>query len=196
MNGRGIPLSDIAVVFPALRDELGLIEEVFSDSGYPGMQQSVPGFHQPVVQFFLEIANLVANGYARENIIRLIRNPFFRRGQVPGGSTCLDAAEVDLVSRYAGIDGPYPEWKKQLAWLHQELVDPEKGKNFRGISLHSVERVQEGMEILLNNLDLLSKKKRLRDHIKDFQGFLNLWDIPYLFAAPNEHLKEQENPDQ
>ena len=174
MNGSGIPLSDIAVVFPALRDELGLIEEVFSDFGIPWNAAVGPRLSRaPVVQFFLEIANLVANGYARENIIRLIRNPFFRRGQVPGGSTSLDAAEVDLVSRYAGIDGPYPDWKKQLAWLHQELVDPEKAKNFRGISLHSVERVQEGMEILLNNLDLLSKKKRLRDHIKDFQDFLN-----------------------
>jgi len=192
LNGIGIPLSDIAVVFPALRDELGLIEEVFSDFEIPWNAAIGPRLSRvQVVQFFLEIANLASNGYTRENIVRLIRSPFFRSGQVPGVSTHLDAAEVDLVSRYAGIDGP-SDWKKQLAWLHRELENPEKAKNFLGISIHSVERVSEGMGILINNLDLLSKKKRLRDHIKDFQEFLKRWDIPYLYGAPDEHMKEQE----
>jgi len=193
LNSSGIPLSDIAVVFPALRDELGFIDEVFSDFGIPwnaavGHRLS----RAPVVQFFLAIANLAANGYTRENIVRLIGSPFFRRGPVPGGIISLDAAEVDLVSRYAGIVGPHPNWKKQLDWLHQEMQDPEKAKNLQGISIHSVERVQEGLGILIDNLDSLSKKKPLRDHIDGFQEFLDLWNIPYLFGAPDEHLKKHE----
>jgi ATP-dependent helicase/DNAse subunit B len=193
LNGEGVPLSEIAVIFPALRDQLGIFEEVFSDFGIPWNAAVGPRLsHEPVVQFHVEIANLVANGYARESIVRLIGSPFFRQGRVPGGSVNLDAAEVDLVSRYSGIDGPHPNWKKDLAWLHQVLEDPEKAKNFRGITIHAVERVQTGMEILIDNLDLLSGKKRLRDHIRGFLEFLDKWGIPYLYGVPDERLKEQE----
>jgi len=190
---RTMPLSDIAVVFPEIRENLGLIEEVFADSGIPWNAAVGPRLSQaPVVRFFLDIAGLAATGYTREIIVRLIASPFFRKGPVPGGSGYLDAAEVDLVSRYAGIDGPHPPWKKQLAWLHNEMQDAEKAKNFPGITVQSVVRVQEGMGILLAGLDYLSKKKRLRDHIAGLREFLDLWNIPYLFGAPEEDLKAHE----
>jgi ATP-dependent helicase/DNAse subunit B len=138
------------------------------------------------------ITDLAEKGYTREKMVRMIGSPFFSRGLVPGGRTSLDANEVDLVSRYARIDGPYPNWSEQLNWLYQEIQDPEKAKNFRGISIRSVEQVQEGMAVLFNSLDLLSRKKKLRDHVEGFKEFLSLWNIPFLFGAPDEHLKEQE----
>lgn len=193
LNESGIPLSDIVVVFPDLRSELGLIEEVFSDFGIPWNAAVGPLLSRtPVVQFYMEIANLVTNGLARENIVRLIGSPFFRKGWVPGETSYLDAAEVDLVSRYAGIDGPHPNWLKQLDWLHQEMQDPEKAKNFRGISPHSVERIRDGMAILISDLKSLSGTKKIRDHIQGLNAFLESWKIPYLFGAPDEHLKERE----
>jgi ATP-dependent helicase/DNAse subunit B len=72
------------------------------------------------------------------------------------------------------------------------MQDSEKAKNFPGISVHSVERVQDGMRILLTSLDHLAKKKKLRDHIEGFLEFLKLWNIPYLFGAPDDQLKAQE----
>lgn len=194
LNAAGTPPSDIVVIYPALHDNLGLIEEVFSDFSIPwntavGARLS----RAPVVQFLAGIANLAANGYTRENIVRLIKSPFFPNGQIPGVTLYLDASEVDLVSRYARIDGPYPNWTKQLDWLCQELKDPEKAKNYPGITFHSVERVLEGLAILLNDLDELSKKKPLKDHIGGFKEFLHRWNIPYLFKAPDELLAEREN---
>jgi len=193
LNAAGTPPSDIVVVYPALRDNLGLIEEVFSDFKIPWNTAVGAGLSRaPVIQFLTGIVNLAASGYTRENIVRLIKSPFFPKGQVSGGKTYLDAGEVDLVSRYARIEGSYPNWTKQLGWLYQEMQDPEKAKNYPGISLHSVERVLEGIAILLNNLDNLSKKKPLRDHIEGFREFLHLWSIPYLAGAPDELLHEQE----
>ncbi|MEI7856852.1 MAG: PD-(D/E)XK nuclease family protein [Methanomicrobiales archaeon] len=193
LNAAGTPPSDIVVVYPALRDNLGLIEEVFSDfdihwNTAVGARLS----RAPVIQFLTGITDLAANGYTRENIVRLIGSPFFHKGLVPGGRTDLDAGEVDLVSRWAKIEGSHPNWTKQLDWLHQEMQESEKAKNFQGISVHSVERVQEGIAILLNNLNDLSKKKPLKDHIERFKEFLNLWNIPYLVGAPDELLHEQE----
>lgn len=193
LNANGTPLSGIAVVYPDLRENLGLIEEVFSDFGISwntaaGLKLS----RLSVVQFLIGIAGLAATGHTRENIVLLVGSPFFRKGQVPGGTSYLNASEVDLVSRYAGIDGPHPDWTKKLDWLHQQLQDPDKAKNFPGISIHSVERVREGMGILIPNLKSLSGTKIIQDHVQGFKAFLKLWGIPYLNSVPDKHLAELE----
>ena len=193
LNTNGTPLSDIAVVYPDLRENLGLIEEIFSDFKIPwntaaGQKLS----HVPVVQFLTGIASLAANGHTRENIIRLVGSPFFCKGHVPGGRSSLNASEVDLVSRYAGIDGPHPDWMKKLDWLHQQLQDLNKAKNFPGISIHSVERVREGMGILIPDLKSLSGTKRIHDHVSGFKAFLKLWDIPSLNSVTDNDLTELE----
>ncbi|MCK9632595.1 MAG: PD-(D/E)XK nuclease family protein [Methanoregula sp.] len=193
LNSGGIPLSDIAVAFPDLRGDLSLIEEVFSDFGIPWNAAVGPRFSRAqIVQFLIGIASLASSGYVREDVVRFIGSPFFHKGPVPGGSSGLDAKEIDLVSRYAGIDGPHPPWMKQLDWLHQQMEDPDRAKNFRGISLHTVNRVREGMQILIRDLDSLSEKKILRDHILAYQKFLESWDIPYMFGAPDKLLEERE----
>ncbi|MDO9036543.1 MAG: hypothetical protein Q7U51_15265, partial [Methanoregula sp.] len=133
LNAAGTPLSDIAMVFPDIRGDYGLIEEVFNEFEIPWNAAVGPRLSRaPVIQFLAGIAGLVASGYTRENIVRLIGSPYFRNDVVPGGTFRLDAAEVDLVSRYARIDGPYPSWIPQLDWLHSELEDPEKSKNYPG----------------------------------------------------------------
>jgi ATP-dependent helicase/DNAse subunit B len=193
LNALGTPLSDIAVVFPDLRGDLGLIEEIFAEAGIPwNAAVSHMLFRAPVVQFLTGIAGLVANGYIREDMVNLIGSPYFRKSVVPGGSVRLDASEVDLVSRYAQVDGPHPSWEDRLNWLHSQVQDPEKAKNYPGISVHTVERVQEGIRILTHDLDALTGKKNLRDHICGFKNFLKTWNIPCIYYAPDEIVKGRE----
>ena len=193
LNDAGTPLSDIAVVFPDLRGDYGLIEEVFGEFGLPWNAAVGPKLSRaPVIQFLVGIVGLVASGYSRENIVRFIGSPYFRNEAVPGETSHLNVGEVDLVSRYARIDGPRPEWEKQLGWLCQELQNPDRVKNYPGISVHTVERVQEGMRILIRDLNALSGTKSLRDHVNGFQNFLNTWNIPQRYTVPDEQTKERE----
>lgn len=193
LNREGTPLCDIAVVFPDLRENLALIEEVFGEAGIPwnaAIGHSMA--KSPVIQFLTGIAGLAAGGYARENLVRLIASPYFRKTKVPGGSVSLNASEVDLISRYARIDGPRPDWEKQLRWLQEQVADPKKAKNYPGISLRTVERVQEGIRILTADLDTLDGRKNLRAHISAFATFLDSWEIPFLPGAPGEGTEEKE----
>lgn len=191
LNASGTPLSDIAVVFPDLRENYGLIEEVFGEFEIPWNAAVGPKLSQaPVIQFLAGIAGLVAGGYNRENIVRMIGSPYFRKDVVPGGTFSLNASEVDHVSRYALIDGPRPDWNKQLSWLHHELEDPEKAKNSPGVN--TVERVKEGMEVLIRDLNALARKKSLREHIIGFTAFLKSWNIPHLYTAPDKQTNERE----
>jgi len=193
LNREGMPLSAIAVVFPDLRENLALVEEVFSEAGIPWNAAVGHTMNKtPVIQFLTGITRLVQGGYTREDMVRLIQSPYFRKKSVPGGSVKLDASEVDLVSRYARIDDPRPDWEKQLDWLHEQVTDPERAKNYPGISLPAVERVQEGIRVLIAGLDTLAGKKNLRDHIGAFDTFLATWEIPLLSGAPDENTGEKE----
>ena len=193
LNSEGTPLSDIVVVFPDLRENLALAGEVFGDAGISW--NAAVGYKMdeaPVIQFLTGIIRLAESGYAREEIVRLIQSPYFRKKEVPDGSVRLDASEVDLVSRYARIDGPRPDWKKRLDWLHEQIADPESAKNYPGISTPAVERVQEGIRVLIAGLDTLAGKKNLRDQIRAFDTFLKTWEIPFLSGAPDKNTGENE----
>jgi ATP-dependent helicase/DNAse subunit B len=193
LNANGTPLSDIAMVFPDLRENLGLIEEVFAEFNLPWNAAVGPKLSRtPIIQFLVSISGFVSSGYSREDVVRLVGSPYFRKETTPGGTSRLDAAEVDLVSRYARIDGPRPVWENQLDWLHKEFEDPKKAENYPGISINTVERVQEGIRILIRDLEALAGKKNIRDHICGFRSFLKSWNIPYLYAAPDEQIRKQE----
>jgi len=194
LNAGGTLLSDIAVVFPDLHGgDYGLIEEVFREFAIPWNAAVSPRLsHAPVIQFMAGIAGLAAHGYAREDLVRIVGSPYFRLVAAPGETSRMSAADVDLVSRYAGIDGPHPDWGKQLDWLHAVLQDPERAKNYPGVSVRTVERVQEGIGTLTRDLNRLSGKKSLRNHVRDLQTFLESWKIPYLYAAPDEPTQDRE----
>ncbi|AGB02924.1 PD-(D/E)XK nuclease family protein [Methanoregula formicica] len=193
LNREGMPLSDIAVVFYDLRDNRALIEEIFGDYGIAwNCRIGPPLSASPLIQFLTNLVDLSPGGYTRETMIRIIGSPYFRRGNVPGSTSSLDASEVDLVSRYARIDGPHPSWSRQLEWLRTELADPNKAKNFPGISVHTVDRVREGIRILQNDLDAISHGTSLQSHIRAFREFLTSWDLPQIFFAPDAALKERE----
>lgn len=194
LNASGTLLSDIAVVFPDLHGgDYGLIDEVFREFAIPWNAAVSPKLSQaPVIQFLTGIVRLAASGHNREDLVRLISSPYFQRSGVPGGTARLDPAEVDFVSRYAKIDGTHPNWEKQLDRLHAVMQDPERVKNYPGISVRTVERVQDRILALIRDLNKLSGKKSLRNHVRDFQTFLDAWKIPYLYAAPDEPTRDRE----
>jgi len=194
LNVSGTLLSDIAVVFPDLHGaDYGLIDEVFREFAIPWNTAVSPRLsHAPVIQFLTGIAGLAARGYAREDMVRIVGSPYFRNTSVAGETSRMSAADVDLVSRYATIDGPHPNWERSLDWLHTEMQKPEHAKNYPGISVRTVERVQAGVRALTRDLDQLSGTKSLRDHISGFLHFLKAWKIPYLYAAPDEQTKNRE----
>jgi len=194
LNECGTPLSDIAVIFPDLHGaDYGLIEEVFSEFAIPWNAAVPPRLSRaPVIQFLTGIAGLAAHGYAREDVVRIVGSPYFRQSGAAGASPRPDAADVDLVSRYAGIDDPYPDWEKSLDRLCAEMLKPESAKNYPGISVRTVERVQEGIRLLTRDLDRLSRRKSLRDHIAGFLQFLDAWKIPFVYAAPDEPTRDRE----
>lgn len=193
-NAEGVPLTDIAVAFPGLQQELGIIEEVFADFGIPWNAAIGPRLsRQPVIQFLTGIISLVANRYSREDVVRLVSSPFFCRDNVPGTPSRLNPEEVDLVSRYALIQGSRTEWEGRLSRLSTTVSDPETAKKYPGISEHSVGRVQEGLHILFHDLTSLEGEKSLRDHISAFLEFLAKWGLPNLHTSPDEQTGVNEN---
>jgi ATP-dependent helicase/DNAse subunit B len=193
LNAAGVPLTDIAVAFPGLQQELGIIEEVFSDFGIPWKAAIGPRLsRQPVVQFLTGILSLVVNRYTREDVVRLLSSPFFQRNTVPGRSSCLNPGEVDLVSRYALIQGSRTEWEDRLNRFHTIVSDQEKAKNYPGITVGSVERVQEGLSTLFHDLEPLEGEKSLRDHVSAFHEFLARWNLTDLHHSPDEQTRAGE----
>lgn len=194
LTAAGVPLADIAVAFPGLQQELGMIEEVFADFGIPWNAAVGPRLsRQPVIQFLTGIISLVVGRYTREDVIRLVSSPFFRRDTVPGTTSCLIPEEVDLVSRYALIKGSRTEWEGRMNRLSTAVSDPETAKKYPGISEHSVGRVQEGLHILFQDLESLEGEKSLRDHVNSFLEFLGRWELPDLHTSPDEQTGLNEN---
>jgi len=194
LNASGTLLTDIAVVFPDLHGgDYGLIEEVFQEFAIPWNAAVPPRLSRaPVIQFLTGIVGLAAHGYAREDLVRIIGSPYFQTIAATGETFRMRAADVDLVSRYAGIDGPHPDWERSLDRLHAVMQDPERAKNYPGISVRTIEWVQEGILALIRDLNKLSGTKSLRNHVRDLQTFLDAWKIPYLYAAPDEPTRDRE----
>ena len=160
IHAAGVPLHDIAIAFPELRDELGVIEEVFSDFGIPWNAKVSPGlFQYPVIRFLTGIIGVVVNRYAREDVVRLVNSPYFHPVKASGGHR-LDPGEVDLVSRHAMIEGDRTSWLGRLDRLASEISN-ESERKYRGINLNSVEQVRKGIRDLFGQLRRNSKERKL-----------------------------------
>ena len=93
---------------------------------------------------------------------------------------------MDLVSRYAKIDGSHPNWEKPAGTTFMRISRRKRRRDYPGISIHSVERVQEGIRILFQDLKILGETKSTGTISAGFREFLSKWNMPYLPASPDE----------
>jgi ATP-dependent helicase/nuclease subunit B len=185
IHSAGAPLHDIAIAFPELRDELGVIEEVFSDFGIPWNAKVSPGlFRYPVIRFLTGIIGVVVNRYAREDVVRLINSPYFQLVKASGGRR-LDPGEVDLVSRHAMIEGDRTSWLGRLDRLASEIAN-ESERKYRGINLNSVEQVRKGIRDLFGQLQELEGKKTVRDFVRIYRRILDSFGLHYIRHLPDD----------
>ncbi len=192
IHATGVPLSDIVVAFPELRDEFGIIREIFSDFGIPWNVKISPKLSAyPVIRFLTSIPGVVANRYSREDVVRLVNSPYFRPDKMPGGPK-IHPDEVDLVSRYAMIEGDRETWQGRMDRLSADIAK-ETGNKVRGLDLHSVERVNAAVGNLFGHLKELEGKKSVKDFIGAYRSILETYELLYIPHAPDEPGRVDEN---
>lgn len=191
LHSSGVPLSDIFVAFPEIKDELGIVGEVFSDYGIPwNAGVALPLSREPVIQFLLSIPGIVANRYAREDVVRFIGSPYYPAGKNRKDSRSANADEVDLVSRYAQIEGDRREWQERLERLLESAGNPEHKKH--GIDQGSVRRTQDRIQGLFDDLKRLEGKKSVRDFLLVYNRILESYRSYLLPSHPDETIYEKE----
>ncbi|NYT21975.1 MAG: hypothetical protein GKC07_09290 [Methanomicrobiales archaeon] len=182
LHDSGVPLSDIAVAFPEVREEFGIIDEVFSDYGIPWNARASPRLSRfPVIRFMTGIIRVVAGRYAREDIVSMVNSPYFRTGGVPDLSP-PDPGEIDLVSRHAMIEGERRAWLENLDRLSGTLREGS-GTRTHGISVQMVDRVRRGIGDLLDQLQGLEGRKSIPDFIRAYRRFLETRGLPHIPRA-------------
>jgi ATP-dependent helicase/DNAse subunit B len=193
IHEKGVPLSDISIAFPELRDEFGIIDEVFSDFGIQWNARISPRLSQyPVIRFLTGVIGVVANRYPREDVVRLLNSPYFQQGTTSRGPLRLDPGEVDLVSRNALIEKDRREWLEHLDRLATSL-SRESGKKVHGISLESVNRVKEGIFDLFESLQILEGRRNVQDFIRAYRMFLDIYGLPHISSVSDYVNRVQEN---
>jgi ATP-dependent helicase/DNAse subunit B len=193
LHDLGVPLTDISIAFPELREEFGIIEEVFLDFGIPWNAKISPRLSQfPVIQFLIGIIGVVANRYAREDVVRMVNSPYFRVGKTAGDSVRLDPDEVDMISRHAIIEGNRGEWLEKLDRLFASFSN-ETRKKMRGIKPQSVEQVRFGIEDLFEHLRGLEGKRSVQDFLHTYKSFLDIYGLPRISDAPDDGSGKKEN---
>jgi ATP-dependent helicase/DNAse subunit B len=192
LHDSGVPLADIAVAFPEVRDDFGIIDEVFSDFGIRWNAKISPRLSQsPVIRFLTGIIGIVANRYPREDVVRLVSSPYFSTGKTPGGSPNLNPDEVDLVSRHAMLERDRRAWMRDLEQLSTSLSN-ETRKKIHGINLQSVERVRSGIRDLFEHLQGLEGRKSVQEFIRAYKEFRETYDLPHISRAPVEGTRMDE----
>jgi ATP-dependent helicase/DNAse subunit B len=216
LREQGVPFSDIAVTFPEARESMSLVREVFLDFAIPWTTTTGTHIsHVPVVGFLVQIPEIPAGQFAREDVVRFIASPYFRnRKRTPAsglpvsgtsgsgvsdlsalpGNRDPDPGEVDLVSRLAQIEKGFDAWPKGLDRLLAR-IDGQAGDDespLIPVSRETVEHVRRFLLPLLTDLEKLNGKKSLSSYRKDYRDFLSRWGLDVLPDFPDGRLRDEE----
>lgn len=216
LRNEGVAFSDIAVTFPEARESMSLVREVFLDYALPFTTTTGTHIsHVPVVGFLVQIPEIPAGQFSRDDVVRFIASPYFvHRKRTPAsglpvsgasgfvvfGQSALpgnrdpDPGEIDLVSRLAQIEKGFDAWQKGLDRLLAR-IDGQAGDDespLIPVSRETVERIRNWILPLLCDLEKLNGKKSLSSHRKDYRDFLSRWGLDELPDFADGHLRDEE----
>jgi len=212
LHENGVPFSDMAVTFPEARETMALVREIFSDYALPWTTTTGTHIsHVPVVGFLVQIPEIPAGQFSREDVVRVIASPYFRNRkrtpvagapgsgaediQTPAINPDPDPGDVDLVSRVAQIEKGFDTWPKGLDRLLARIAVQagDEESPLIPVSRETVERVQRWLLPLLSDLEKLNGKKSLSSHRKDYRDFLSRWGLDVLPDFPDENIRDEES---
>jgi ATP-dependent helicase/DNAse subunit B len=194
LHEKRVPYSDIYVAFPDMRENLELVKEVFSDFAIPLTAATrTPLLSSPVIRFLLSILALPAGQYSRENVISLVRNPYFRSYDDAGVRTGPSPEEIDLVSRFALIENSREEWITRLENLYNSLSSGGESDAGRSVSARTVHEVRKFITQLFDDIKIIEGKKTLDELLFNYNHFLKNRVIPCLKNPPDEKTRMEED---
>ena len=127
-----LDLSRVCVALPELGKYTELVREVFQRYGIPfDVAGGLPLAQAPVAAAAMALLRVVIDGYPRRAVLNCLRSPYVRF-QPSHAEEPLDANEVDLLSREAGVVRGREHWHRLLtqrvASLQQQTAAVKAGQ--------------------------------------------------------------------
>lgn len=118
----GTAPAEIAVVVRSLDPSEQPIREVFEQYGIPcRMSRGAPLAQCPAVQAVLDILDVLAGDWQRDDVVRLLNSSYVNPAGLVPPEHSLSADEVEALALKAGIIGGQTSWAKRLNLLSGQL---------------------------------------------------------------------------
>ena len=195
----GVDPGDITLVFPAVADTVEMTEEIFSEYGIPYSTSAGKVLTRfPLVQSLLQLPALPLSGYRRDDLVSLLRSPYFQYSHdLDGERVRLRSGNVDLLSRKAGIRGGEGEWRERIGRYIRSLEEyaarlPEEKAQKRQWMITNAQETLAGIESLIEMLNPLQGEETLAGHLRRYRTLLTTLGLPYLPSDGDEVMQRRE----
>lgn len=196
LRDKGVPLSDIAVGLPEVREKLSLLTDVFSDFALPWSSATGTRLNRlPLVQEFLAVPGIVSGEFSRDAVLRVVQGPRYQYARSGRGSCSvpdLDPRELDLVSRYAQVEKWETGWERGFANLEKRLADLELRGDPLPVPKEVLARVRTGVAALFCDLKPLNGTHPVREFVRRYRDILTRWGYLSLIPAPDKKILSDE----
>ena len=195
----GVSPGDITLVFPAIADAVILIKEIFGEYGIPYSTSTGRILaRSPLVQSLLLVLKTPISGYHREDLVALLRSPYFRfYRDTDGGREHLRSDRVDLLSRQAGVSGGEADWLDRISRHIRSQEEyaatlPQERAKRRRKAIEDAENTRDGIGSLIRTLNILQGERTLTDHLRIYRSLLTGLGLPYLPKDGDERIRVAE----
>lgn len=196
----GTAPGDICLVFPAIADAVHLTEEVFGEYGIPystSTRRSITS--SPIIRSLLLVLSVPVLGYQREDLLALLRSPYFSYTWNQNGDTIgLDGGKVDQLSRRAGVTGEKNDWRDRITrFINVREADSatlsEEKARYRREEIEEYSTIHSGIESLFTSLDTLTSDQTLTDHLRNYRSLLTTLKLPVIQKSGGREMIEDED---
>lgn len=196
----GTAPGDITLVFPAIADAVHLTEEVFSEYGIPYSTSTSRTINSsPIIRSLLLILTVPVLGYQRDDLLALLKSPYFRYSWDQGGELHhLDGAKVDSISRRSGVTKGRSDWHERIIkQIHAREADcetlSEERRIYRMREIEEDSAILTGIESLFEILETLTPDQTLTDHLRRYRSLLTTLTLPVIQKSGDQDLFEDED---